>query len=149
MKINSDFDDPRFPFYALIHLYCVRGTYVSLALSLPSPICFTLISIANFLPRPGDQSPIPFVYVSQLTFVRFVAIHSFPSDFGFKMSSLSERGGVQIRTVSVLVALCMIAVMLRIFARFKRRVGFGMDDYLCFISLFFMIGMLIELSLCK
>lgn len=65
------------------------------------------------------------------------------------MSSLSERGGVQIRTVAVLVALSMIAVILRIFARFKRRVSFGVDDYLCFISLFLMIGMLIELSFCE
>lgn len=63
--------------------------------------------------------------------------------------SLTERGGAQIRTVSVLVALSIIAVALRIFARFKRRVGFGVDDYLCFISMLLLISMLVELALCE
>lgn len=63
--------------------------------------------------------------------------------------ALTERGGAQIRTVAVLVALSIIAVILRAFARFKRRVGFGIDDYLCFISMILLIGMLVELSICE
>lgn len=62
---------------------------------------------------------------------------------------LTERGSAQVRTVAVLVALSLIAVVLRIFARFKRRVGFGVDDYLCFISMILLIGMLIELGACE
>lgn len=53
-----------------------------------------------------------------------------------------------IAIVSVLVALAVGAVGLRVFARFKRRVQFGIDDYLCFISLAILLSMLIELVLC-
>lgn len=53
-----------------------------------------------------------------------------------------------IAIVSVLVALAVGAVGLRVFARFKRRVQFGIDDYLCFIALAILLSMLIELILC-
>jgi hypothetical protein len=54
-----------------------------------------------------------------------------------------------IATVTVLVGLSITAVFLRAFARYKRRVGFGMDDYLCFLSVILLLGMLVELVLCK
>lgn len=51
--------------------------------------------------------------------------------------------------VAVLVGLGFITTVLRVFARLKRRVGFGIDDYLAFGAMFLLIGMLIELVLCK
>lgn len=54
-----------------------------------------------------------------------------------------------IEIVSVLVALCLISLVLRVFARIRRRVGFGVDDYLSMLSMVLLIGMLIELILCK
>jgi hypothetical protein len=60
----------------------------------------------------------------------------------------TARGNQMICIVSVLVALSIIAVILRAFARLKRRVSFGVDDYLCFVSILLLIGMLIELILC-
>lgn len=51
--------------------------------------------------------------------------------------------------ISVLISLSIICVTLRIFARVKRRIGFGIDDYLCFAATIFLISMLIELVLCK
>jgi hypothetical protein len=50
--------------------------------------------------------------------------------------------------ISVLISLSIICVILRIFARVKRRIGFGLDDYLCFVATIFLISMLIELVLC-
>lgn len=61
----------------------------------------------------------------------------------------SERGWHMIQIISVLTALASVAVVLRLVARFRRRVGFGVDDYLSVISLALMIGMLIELGLCE
>lgn len=61
----------------------------------------------------------------------------------------SERGWQMIEIISVLVALAFVAVVMRLVARFRRRVGFGVDDYLSIVSLALMIGMLIELGLCE
>jgi hypothetical protein len=63
--------------------------------------------------------------------------------------TVTSRGREMICIVSVLVGLSLICVILRVFARLKRRVGFGMDDYLCFFSILLLIAMLIELALCK
>lgn len=54
-----------------------------------------------------------------------------------------------IEIVSVLVSLCLISVVARMVARYRRRVGFGIDDYLSLLSMVLMIAMLIELILCK
>ena len=54
-----------------------------------------------------------------------------------------------ISIVSVLVGLSLLSVILRIVARFERKVHFGMDDYLCFACMLLLIAMLIELSLCE
>ena len=54
-----------------------------------------------------------------------------------------------ITIVSVLVALAMGAVILRVVARLKRRVRFAVDDYLCFFSMVILLSMLIELVLCE
>lgn len=54
-----------------------------------------------------------------------------------------------IEIVSVLVSLSLISVVLRMVARFRRRVGFGIDDYLSAVSMLLLIAMLIELILCK
>lgn len=54
-----------------------------------------------------------------------------------------------IEIVSVLVALCLISVVARMGARYRRRVGFGIDDYLSLVSMVLMIAMLVELVLCK
>lgn len=54
-----------------------------------------------------------------------------------------------IAIVSVLVGLSVLAVILRVFARIKRRVKLGVDDYLCFLSIIMLISMEIELILCK
>lgn len=54
-----------------------------------------------------------------------------------------------IEIVSVLVSLSLISVVLRMVARFRRRVGFGLDDYLSAVSMLLLIAMLIELILCK
>lgn len=54
-----------------------------------------------------------------------------------------------IAIVSVLVALAFLAVLMRVFARLKRQVRFGLDDYLCFFSIIVLFSMLIELALCK
>lgn len=51
--------------------------------------------------------------------------------------------------VSVLVALCAICVVLRVVARLRRRVGFGVDDYLSILSMVLMLAMLVELILCE
>lgn len=61
--------------------------------------------------------------------------------------TVTSRGREMICIVSVLVGLALISVILRVFARLKRRVGFGMDDYLCFVSTILLIAMLIELVL--
>ncbi|RAH45611.1 uncharacterized protein BO95DRAFT_137159 [Aspergillus brunneoviolaceus CBS 621.78] len=60
---------------------------------------------------------------------------------------LTARGKEMICIVSVLVGLSFIAVILRAFARLKRRVRFGVDDYLSFASIILLLGMLIELGL--
>jgi hypothetical protein len=54
-----------------------------------------------------------------------------------------------VATVTVLVGLSITAVLLRVLARFRRRVQFGMDDYLCFASAVLLLAMLIELILCE
>jgi hypothetical protein len=54
-----------------------------------------------------------------------------------------------IAIVSVLVGLSVLAVILRVFARIKRRVKLGVDDYLCFLSIVMLIAMEVELILCK
>ncbi|KAA8648461.1 uncharacterized protein ATNIH1004_004346 [Aspergillus tanneri] len=61
--------------------------------------------------------------------------------------SITSRGGEMISIVSVLVGVALITVIMRVFARLKRRVGFGVDDYLCFLSMVLLIAMLIELAL--
>lgn len=61
----------------------------------------------------------------------------------------SARGWQMIEIVSVLVALCLISVVLRVVARMRRRVAFGVDDYLSVLSMVLMIAMLIELGLCE
>lgn len=65
------------------------------------------------------------------------------------MPSTTSRGAEMIAIVSVLVALAFLAVLMRVFARFKRQVRFGLDDYLCFFSIIVLFSMLIELALCK
>lgn len=54
-----------------------------------------------------------------------------------------------IEIVTVLVALCLISVVMRLVARLQRRVGLGVDDYLSIVSMVLMIAMLIELCLCE
>jgi hypothetical protein len=61
----------------------------------------------------------------------------------------SQRGWQMIEIVSVLVSLSLISVVLRMFARLRRRVSFGIDDYLSVMSMVLMIAMLIELILCE
>jgi hypothetical protein len=61
----------------------------------------------------------------------------------------SQRGWQMIEIVSVLVSLSLISVVLRMFARLRRRVGFGIDDYLSVVSIVLLIAMLIELILCE
>lgn len=62
---------------------------------------------------------------------------------------LTARGGEIIAIVSVLVGVSFIATLLRVWARLKRRVPFGMDDYLCFAAMVLLIAMEIELVLCR
>ncbi|KAJ5926291.1 hypothetical protein N7516_008064 [Penicillium verrucosum] len=59
----------------------------------------------------------------------------------------STKGWQMIEIVSVLVSLCLISVVLRVFARIRRRVGFGIDDYLSLISMVLLVAMLVELIL--
>lgn len=54
-----------------------------------------------------------------------------------------------IEIVTVLVFLSLVSVVLRMFARLRRRVGFGVDDYLSSVSIVLLIAMLIELILCE
>ncbi|GKZ21659.1 hypothetical protein AbraIFM66951_002319 [Aspergillus brasiliensis] len=61
----------------------------------------------------------------------------------------SPKGKEMIVIVSVLVGLTCISMALRFVARVKRRTGFGVDDCLCFVAVVLMLGMLIELILCK
>lgn len=61
----------------------------------------------------------------------------------------SARGWKMIEIVTVLVALYLISVVMRVFARIKRRVRLGVDDYLSILSMVLMIAMLIQLGLCK
>ena len=63
--------------------------------------------------------------------------------------TITSRGAQMICIVSVLVGLSLISVIVRVFARMKRSIGLGMDDYLCFLSMGLLIAMLIELVLCK
>jgi hypothetical protein len=72
-----------------------------------------------------------------------------PSDIAEIIMATSARGWQMIEIVTVLVALCLISVVMRVFARIKRRVGLGVDDYLSILSMVLMIAMLIELCLCK
>jgi hypothetical protein len=51
--------------------------------------------------------------------------------------------------ITVLVVLSLMSVILRVLARMRRRVGFGVDDYLNIASIVLMIAMLVELILCK
>ncbi|KAJ5625503.1 hypothetical protein N7510_001812 [Penicillium lagena] len=59
----------------------------------------------------------------------------------------SPRGWQMIEIVSVLVSLCLISVVLRVVARLRRQVGFGVDDYLSMLALVLIFGMLVELAL--
>ncbi|KAJ5328835.1 hypothetical protein N7541_001037 [Penicillium brevicompactum] len=59
----------------------------------------------------------------------------------------SQRGWEMIEIVTVLVFLSLVSVVLRMFARLRRRVGFGVDDYLSSVSIVLLIAMLIELIL--
>ncbi|PYH91019.1 integral membrane protein [Aspergillus ellipticus CBS 707.79] len=61
--------------------------------------------------------------------------------------SPSPKGKEIIVIVSVLVGLATVSTALRVVARLKRQTGFGLDDYLCFVSIVLMIGMLVELIL--
>ncbi|KAL3449033.1 hypothetical protein BJX65DRAFT_54514 [Aspergillus insuetus] len=61
--------------------------------------------------------------------------------------TLTRRGADMVATVTVLVGLSITAVLLRVLARFRRRVQFGIDDYLCFASAVLLLAMLIELIL--
>ncbi|KAI2997295.1 hypothetical protein CBS147346_8838 [Aspergillus niger] len=61
----------------------------------------------------------------------------------------SPKGKEMIVIVSVLVGLTCLSMTLRFVARVKRRTGFGVDDCLCFVAVVLMLGMLIELILCK
>lgn len=61
----------------------------------------------------------------------------------------STRGWEMIEIVTVLVFLSLVSVVLRMFARLRRRVGFGIDDYLSVASIVLLIAMLIELILCE
>ncbi|KAB8266221.1 hypothetical protein BDV32DRAFT_134223 [Aspergillus pseudonomiae] len=61
--------------------------------------------------------------------------------------TITSRGAQMICIVSVLVGLSLISVIVRVFARMKRSIGLGMDDYLCFLSMGLLIAMLIELVL--
>ncbi len=54
-----------------------------------------------------------------------------------------------VATVTVLVGLSILAVCFRVAARYKRRVRFDIDDYLCFLSAILLLAMLVELILCK
>lgn len=62
--------------------------------------------------------------------------------------TVTSQGWEMIRIVTALVALATLAVVLRIVARLKRRLDFGLDDYLCFAALLLLYGMFIELMLC-
>ena len=53
------------------------------------------------------------------------------------------------RAVKSRVFLSLVSVVLRMFARLRRRVGFGIDDYLSVASIVLLIAMLIELILCE
>ncbi|KAL4786632.1 hypothetical protein BJX76DRAFT_354991 [Aspergillus varians] len=61
--------------------------------------------------------------------------------------TLTSRGAEMIATVTVLVGVSITAVFLRVFARYKRRVNFGIDDCLCFLSVILLLAMLVELIL--
>lgn len=65
------------------------------------------------------------------------------------MVELNDRGVKMIAIITVLISLALFSVILRVFARIKRQVGFGVDDYLCFFSAIVLLSMLIELILCK
>ena len=65
------------------------------------------------------------------------------------MVELNNRGVKMIAIITVLISLALFSVILRVFARIKRRVGFGVDDYLCLFSAVVLLSMLIELILCK
>jgi phosphatidylglycerophosphate synthase len=54
-----------------------------------------------------------------------------------------------IEIVTVLVAVSLVSVVMRVVARLRRRVGLGVDDYLSILSMVLMIAMLIELCLCE
>lgn len=60
----------------------------------------------------------------------------------------SKKGWQMIEIISVLVSLCLISVVLRVVARIRRRVGFGIDDYLSMVSMVLLVAMLVELILC-
>lgn len=61
----------------------------------------------------------------------------------------SKKGWEMIIIVLVLVFLCLISVVLRVVARMRRRIGFGIDDYLSVVSMVLLLAMLVELVLCK
>lgn len=61
----------------------------------------------------------------------------------------SKKGWEMIIIVLVLVFLCLVSVVLRVVARMRRRVGFGIDDYLSVVSMVLLLAMLVELVLCK
>lgn len=63
--------------------------------------------------------------------------------------TVTSRGREMIAIVSVLVGVSFITVIMRVLARLKRRVKFGIDDYLCFLSMGLLLAMLIELILCE
>lgn len=65
------------------------------------------------------------------------------------MAGVNGRGAEMIAIVTVLISLALFSVILRVFARIKRQVGFGIDDFLCFFSAVVLLSMLIELILCK
>ena len=63
--------------------------------------------------------------------------------------ALTKRGADMITIVSALVALATLSVALRFAARMKLRLNFQIDDWLCLVALVALLGMLVELILCK
>lgn len=140
----------------MIHDCCLSWSYIPshwtppfsslLLYSVPCLIDFH-VCIAQFGYQPWLQSSIPWNHKPNILLdpTEIIIPYLLPQ---IKMA-ITSRGKSMIAIVSVLVGLSVLAVILRVFARIKRRVKLGVDDYLCFLSIVMLIAMEIELVLCK
>lgn len=127
------------------------GKKSSLSIAAPMNVRTTDVACihSHLLSNLGPRQSISILFSPLDACWSILALGLYASLWKTPIMVLAERGREMITIVAVLVSLASIAVLLRIVVRFKLRLGFGIDDYLCFAAMGFMYGMFVELVLCE